>query len=93
MSKGCREQYQIVCLCVRSSFPSGSTEHAVATVCLPATQQLAADLGAPVVDLFTPFAGKPDAFPDADHLDNPATDVMTAAVAEQVRALAESAKL
>ncbi len=74
-------------------FPSGCTEHAVATVCLPATQQLAADLDVPMVDLFTPFAGKGDSFPDADHLDNPATDVMTAAVAEQVRALAESAKL
>ena len=69
-------------------FPSGSTEHTVAKLCLPATKRLAEDLGALTADLFTPFAGTPGCFPDADHLDNSATDTMTEIVAQAVRAAA-----
>ena len=35
---------------------------------LPATQKLAVDMGLGVVDMFAAFAGRAEAFTDADHL-------------------------
>lgn len=66
-------------------FPSGSTEHAVAKLCLPATKRLAEDLHVLTADLYTPFTNAPGCFPDNDHLDNPATDTMVEIVAQAVR--------
>ena len=75
-------------------FPSGSTSHTGAKICLPGTIAIAEELGAGIADLYTPFAGKPDCFPDADHLTNEATDTMTHVVAAAVKhAVAPQPKL
>ena len=74
-----------VVLALPVPFPSGSTTHALATTAVAATKAAAAALGLAVVDTYTPFAGNASVFPDADHLDNPGTDLLTDAVAEAVK--------
>ena len=66
-------------------FPSGSTAHAVATLALPATLAVAAELGLATIDLFTPFCDQGDAFPDADHLNSEATEVFTDVVLRELQ--------
>jgi hypothetical protein len=69
-------------------FPSGSTTHALATTAVPATKTAAALSSLVVADTYTPFAGNSSVFPDADHLDNTGTDLLTEAIAETVKAVA-----
>ena len=70
-------------------FPSGSTTHALATTAVPATKAAAAALGGlTVADTYTPFASNSLVFPDADHLDNRGTDLLTEAIATAVKQVA-----
>lgn len=79
------ERGATIVLALPVPFPSGSAAHALATTGVPATKAAAKALGAVVADTYTPFVGNAAVFPDADHLDNPGTDLLAAAVAEAVQ--------
>ena len=76
---------KLVALALPVPFPFGSKDHAGAQIVRPATAKLAADLGLPVIDLFSPFADRKEAFTDADHLEDKEIDLMAETTASALR--------
>ena len=73
-----------VLLALPIPYPFGSTAHTISKVVLPATQEAAKKMSLQTIDLHTAFAGRREAFSDADHLQDADIDLMARTVAAAI---------